>query len=89
MLTAISSQTLGGSYKDSNFRKNVITTNWIEETKPSTTWQEEVFNWWDAIKAENEENLLTEANDSLITEQQTNLTWSDDLTQPSTTWQDA
>jgi hypothetical protein len=39
MLIAISSQPLGGSYKDSNFRKNFITTNWIEETKPSTNWQ--------------------------------------------------
>jgi hypothetical protein len=39
MITAISSQPLGGSYKDSPFRKNVITTNWIEETKPSTTWK--------------------------------------------------
>jgi hypothetical protein len=89
MLTAISSQPLAGSYKDSAFRKNVITTNWIEETKPSTTWQEEVFNWWDTITTENLENLLTEANDNFITEQTTNLTWSDDLTKPSTIWQDA
>ncbi len=42
MITAISSQPLGGSYKDSDFRKNVITTNWIEETKPSTIWQEDL-----------------------------------------------
>jgi hypothetical protein len=89
MLISISAQPLGGSYKDSSFRKNVITTNWIEETKPSTTWQEEVLNWWDTITTENIENLLTEANDNLITEQQTNLTWSDDLIKPSTVWQDA
>jgi hypothetical protein len=89
MLISISSQPLGGSYKDSSFRKNVITTNWVEETKPSTIWQEEVLNWWDAITTENLENLLTDANDNLITEQQTNLTWSDDLTKPTTIWQDA
>jgi hypothetical protein len=89
MLTSISSQPLGGSYKDSPFRKNVITTNWIEETKPSTTWLEEGFNWWDTLMAENGENLLTEGNENLITEQQTNLTWSEDLTKPSTIWQDA
>jgi hypothetical protein len=89
MITAISSQPLGGSYKDSNFRKNVVTTDWIEEMRPSTIWWEEVFNWWDTIITENLENLLTEANDNLITEQQTNLTWSDDLTKPSTIWQDA
>jgi hypothetical protein len=39
MLISISAQPLGGSYKDSNFRRNVITTFWIDETKPSTTWQ--------------------------------------------------
>jgi hypothetical protein len=39
MITAISSQPLGGCYKDSNFKRNVVTTNWIEETKPSTIWQ--------------------------------------------------
>jgi hypothetical protein len=89
MITSISSQPLGGSYKDSAFRKNVITTNWVEETKPSTTWLEEGFNWWDTLMAENGENLLTEGNENLITEQQTNLTWSDDLTKPSTIWQDA
>jgi hypothetical protein len=89
MLTAISSQTLGGSYKDSSFRKNIVITNWIEETKPSTIWREEVFNWWDAIMAENGENLLTELNDILVIEKQTNLTWSDDLTKPPTIWQDA
>jgi hypothetical protein len=44
MLTAISSQSLAGSYKDSSFRKNDITTNWIEETKPSTTWQTDLTN---------------------------------------------
>jgi len=89
MITAISSQPLAGTYKDSQFRQNVITTNWIAEAKPTTIWQEEVFNWWDTIMAENGENLLTEINDSLITEQQTNLTWSDDLTKPSTIWQNA
>jgi hypothetical protein len=89
MITSISSQPLGGSYKDSAFRKNVITTNWVEETKPSTIWLEEGFNWWDTLMAENGENLLTEGNENLITEQQTNLTWSDDLTKPSTIWQDA
>ena len=39
MITAISSQPLAGGYKDSNFKKNVITINWIEETKPTTIWQ--------------------------------------------------
>jgi len=89
MITTISSQPLGGSYKDSPFRKNIITTNWIEEAKSSTVWREEDFNWWDTIITENGENLLTETNDNLITEQQTNLSWSDALTKPSTIWQDA
>jgi hypothetical protein len=42
MITAISSQSLGGSYKDSNFRRNVVTTDWIEETKPTTNWQSDL-----------------------------------------------
>jgi hypothetical protein len=42
MLTAISSQPLAGSYKDSNFRRNVVKTNWIEEAKPSTIWQSDL-----------------------------------------------
>jgi hypothetical protein len=42
MLTAISSQTLGGSYKDSSFRRNVVVTSWTEETKPSTVWQSDL-----------------------------------------------
>jgi hypothetical protein len=85
----MSSQPIGGGYRDSDFRKNVVVTNWIDETRPSAVWQEEIFNWWDTVMSENGEFLLTETNDNLITEQQTNLTWSDDLTKPSTTWQNA
>jgi hypothetical protein len=89
MITSISSQPLAGSYKDSAFRKNVITTNWVEETRPSTIWLEEGFNWWDTLITEDFEDLLTEANENLLIEQQTELVWSEDLTKPSTIWQDA
>jgi hypothetical protein len=72
MITSISSQPLAGSYKDSAFRKNVITTNWVEETRPSTIWLEEGFNWWDTLMhGRFREDLLTEGNENLLTEQQT------------------
>jgi hypothetical protein len=42
MLTAISSQSFAGGYKDSDFRRNVVVTDWVEEVKPSTVWQSDL-----------------------------------------------
>jgi len=89
MIISISSQPIGGSYKNSQWRRDEVITEWITEPSISTIWQNALSQWWNGIQTQNLENLLTQNEEILETNQEAFLGWSDDLNQPSTIWENA
>jgi hypothetical protein len=85
MITGFSTQTIGGSFVDTQGQRYQVKTTWVEEAGISSIWIEESLNWWDSILLEDSNFLLTESQDYLTTEQVTNLNWSKE-TMGSTTW---
>jgi len=61
MLISISSQAMGGSYQNSQWRRDEVITEWILEPPASTSWQNDLTSY--------------------------GITWSDDLSRPSTNWE--
>jgi hypothetical protein len=85
MLSTISSQPIAGAYQDTKGRR-ITKLEWQEETKPTTNWQEILSKWWQGLQAQNAEFLMTQDNLILEANQKVELTWSADLTKPSTNW---